>query len=183
MGCGGGGYEPDTYAQEKQAEISREQYDDYQAFYGPIEDKTISYLKDDKGHEEEVAEAGTLAGKAYDTSSESMQRNLGRYGIKPSADVAANLERDNSRNKTLAVVDAKNRTRETVDTRKTALTEEMIGIGKGIQSDYNKTMSAWTQAESTQNQVDAQKAAASAANRNSMFGTAATLGFTAAMFF
>jgi len=180
---GGGGYKPDNYAQEKQAEISRQQYEDYKKFYGPIEDQTISYLTDTKKHEEEVAKAGELAGQGFDSVTAGTNRNIGRYGIQASKDVTENIANDAQRNKILAQVGVKNNMRDVVDQRKTALSEEMIGIGKGIKSDYNKTMGAWTQMEATNNQQKASDAAASAANRNAMIGTAASIGMTAFMFF
>ncbi len=180
---GGGGYKPDTYGSEMQGRISREQYEDYKQYYGPIEDETISYLTDDKKQQGEVTKAGELAGKAFDSTSAATRRNIGRYGISASKEVTANLAKDSARDKTLAQVGAKNTMRDVIDQRKTALSEEMIGIGKGIKSDYEKSMSAWTQMEGTQNQINANEKAASAANRNAMIGTAASLAITAGMFF
>jgi len=180
---GGGGYEPDTYASEMQGKISREQYEDYKQYYGPIEDETIAYLTDDKRQQGEVTEAGDLAGKAFDSTSAASRRNMGRYGISASKEVTANLAKDSARDKALAQVGAKNTMRDVIDQRKTALSEEMIGIGKGIKSDYEKSMGAWTQMEGMHNQQKASDAASSAANRNAMIGTGVSIAMTAAMFF
>lgn len=174
------GYTPETYAADQKARISREMYNDYQLAFQPIENETLTYINDTDKHAEEIADAGVMAGKSFDTIQDTRQRNLGRLGISQSAEVAANLNRDRARDKTLAVIDTKNKMRGVIDQRTTALSEEMIGIGKGIKSDYDKTMSAWTQLEGLQNQQDAQDAAAAAANKNAIIGTGASLVMTAA---
>lgn len=183
MGSSGGGYTPDTYASDLKAKIAREQWDQYRKDYVPYENKTLDYINDTEQHQQQVSDAGALAGRSFDTIDKSNQRNLARFGISPSAEVAANFEKDQARNKTLAQVDAKNKMRGVIDQRKTALSEEMIGVGKGIKSDFDQTMSAFTELEGLNNQADAQKKAAANASKNQMIGTGASLAITAAMYF
>jgi len=180
---GGGGYKPDTYASQKRAEISREQWNDYQNTYVPYENEALAYINDPEAQAKEVSDAGTLAGKSFDTIQGARQRNLERMGISPRADVAKNFRSDASRSKALAQIDAKNRMRESVEQRTTSLSEEMIGVGKGVKANTDSTLQAWTQLEGINNQMKASKAAQSAASRNQMIGTASTVIMGAAMFF
>ncbi len=161
------------------AEVSREAYEDYKRFYQPYENETLSYIGDTKKHAQEIADAGTMAGKSFDTIQESRQRNQGRMGIEQTTETKANLSKDASRDKALATIDTKNRMRDVIGQRTTALSEEMVGIGKGIKSDFDNTMSSWTQLEGMNNQAEAQKKAQDAASRNQMIGTGASVAMMA----
>jgi len=178
---GGGGYKPDNTAQLMRSEIARDQYEQYKKFYRPIEDEAFSYINDQKKQRADVEEAAQYSDTAFDSVQGAKQRNLDRYGISPSAEAQKNFTADTARDKTLAGIDTKNRAREAVGQRVDSLNENMINIGKGVQSGADKTMNSWIQLQNTNNQTEAQNKAASTANRNMMIGTAASIAAAAMM--
>jgi hypothetical protein len=178
---GGGGYKPDTTATKMRSDIARDQYEQYKKFYRPIEDQAFNYINNQEQQRADVAEAAQYADTAFDAVQGASKRSLGRYGISPSAEAQKNFAADTARDKTLAGIDTKNRAREAVGQRVDSLNENMINIGKGVQSGADQTMNSWVQLQNMNNQSKAQDKAASAANRNMMIGTGASIVASAMM--
>jgi hypothetical protein len=90
--------------------VLRSQWDDYVKTYQPIANAIMGQTTyNDPGIATRAVSAGTAdVNSAFDSSAIQQQRQFSRYGMAPSPDQQAALSRDNSINRSSAIVDAAN---------------------------------------------------------------------------
>ena len=90
-GGGGGGSKNSAAAEElyrTQADISRQQWDQYQEFGAPLFNRLASDALEGPSESEigqRVTAAGTDVDQSFDQAEGQLQRNLGRYGVNPTS--------------------------------------------------------------------------------------------------
>jgi hypothetical protein len=94
------------------AGVYRDQWADYVTRFFPLENELVDTYNNPQVHSRIIGEATAKASNAFDSARGSYQRSLGRVGMAPDAQVQQETERAFGLGRTLAVVDAKNRTRQ-----------------------------------------------------------------------
>lgn len=98
-------------ARETQAYLSRQQWEDYKTRFVPLENELLAAYDNPAQRQEGVNKAVSLANTAYDTSQGIMGRNMARYGINMTPQQQASVQSSSNLSRSLAGVDAANRTK------------------------------------------------------------------------
>lgn len=110
------------------ARVHRAEWEDYKSRFVPVENELFDMYYDDAGRKEAVKEAGLTMEGAFDRSMEQGDRNLQRYGIKPTERQQKQREKGHKVAKAAAVAGAQNAMR-------TAKEDQKMGIVTGAVSD------------------------------------------------
>lgn len=102
-------------ASERLAQISREQWQDYQRRFIPLEDKLIDAYDNQKLKAERMAAVTNEAAAASDVAAGVNDRNMARYGL--SGRSSAGNDRAEAMSKTTNIVDAQNTNRDKMSAR------------------------------------------------------------------
>lgn len=93
----------DTYGR-----ISRQQWEDYKARFGPVEQELMDYVNSPAALNAGVTQATTATAGAYDRGQQSAMRSMQGIGATMSGDQQAAMDRKFKFSKNLAVTDASN---------------------------------------------------------------------------
>jgi hypothetical protein len=96
----------------KLAQIYRDQWSDYVKRFFPLENELVDTYNNPAVHGRIIGEATHQAASSFGAAQGSYGRTMARFGMSPDAQVAAEADRSFQLGSTLAVVDAKNRTRQ-----------------------------------------------------------------------
>lgn len=154
-------------------EITRQQYDDYQKRFVPIENQLIGMVGDKATNERLVNEAGTRSDAAFDSSAGALGRNLERLGVRPTAGQSASMQRRTGLARAIANADAKNTTRMANEDRDIAGLGNLVNTGRGIATG---AMSGLEAAAGMQSQREQYNAQAKSAARGGLLQMATTIG-------
>lgn len=94
------------------AGIYRDQWEDYVTRFFPLEDELVATYNNPEVHNRIIGAATQKAATGFDAAQGSYARSMSRYGMSPDAQVTQETDRSFNLGRTLAVVDAKNRTRQ-----------------------------------------------------------------------
>lgn len=161
---------------DTQAAITRAQWQLFQDKWRPLEEQATAKLLESP--EPAAQAAGAAVEKSYAGLGAMQQRNFGRYGVSPTADAAAVLNRRQELMRTLDVSRAENATRETINERRLEGLGQMLNLFNGVAGSAAQNGSAAAGlAAARERAYQANKAAASA-SRTQLIGTG--LGMAAA---
>jgi len=132
---GGSTPTPDTYAQNKQAAVSREMYNYWKQNFQPVEGQLINEMNDPTLVTGTVAKAKTMMGQSLDASNAAQMRSQGRYGITMTPERVKALTRANNLNRGLSSVSAANTSRQAVDQYKTKVLNGIGALGRRTSGD------------------------------------------------
>lgn len=111
------------------ARIYRDQWSDYMTRFFPLENELIDTYGNPQVHERIIDEATQRAETGFDAARGSYARGMARYGMTPDAQTQAETDRAFGLNRSLAVVDAKNRTRQALKERDSGMLAGGITTG------------------------------------------------------
>lgn len=138
MSGGGDSPQEDTYAQEIQAEIGRDAYNDFIRRYAPHEANLARELGNPAVRaaklESELTRASGRVTEQYDVAEEELSRDLSRYGVTQRPDEAAATGRKMNLGRAASTVDALNRTRTAFVDRTDQAMRDMVATGRGVSS-------------------------------------------------
>ncbi len=173
---GGGSPKPDTYAQDKQAAVSREMYDYWKANFQLGEQQLVAEMKNPGLVTGSVAKAKGVMGMSLDASDAAQDREVGRYGISMTPDRVKSVKRGNDISRGLATVSAANSSRRGVDEYKTAVINGVGSLGRQTAGDAMQGFNTTANMESNRNKVNRDNAAANDAAITGAVGTAVGVG-------
>jgi len=175
----GGAPQQDTYAQNKQAAVSREMYDYWRGNFQSGEQQLITEMNDPALVTGTVAKAKSVMGMSLDASDAAQTREAGRYGISMTPDRVKSTTRGNDLTRGLATVAGANTARRGVDKYKTDVINGVGSLGRQTAGDAMQGFNTVASMESSRNQTNRANAAA---NDAAMQGAAGTMfGAGAAM--
>jgi len=176
---GGGAPAQDTYAQNKQAAVSREMYDYWKQNFQPVEGQLINEMNDPTLVTGTVAKAENVMGQSLDASNAAQARSQGRYGITMTPERVKAITRSNNLNRGLATVASANTARQAVDQYKTSVINGVGNLGRQTAGQAMQGFDSVAGMESQRNQTNRANAAA---NDQAMMGAAVTgLGIAATL--
>ncbi len=116
--------------QDAQSSITRELFDDYRKnYYGDLQNLSAT-ANDPTYVSNQVDNAVKRINTSFDTNLGGVQRSLGRYNLKPTPDQQGNITRNNTLDRTAALVDAKNRTRLRAADTQSGLRDNVFNLSK-----------------------------------------------------
>lgn len=178
----GGGKSPqeDTYAQEVQADIARDIYNDYLRRFYPHEMTLARELGDPAERavklEGDLTRASGRVGAQYDAAESVMRRDLSRYGVTQRPEEAAATGREMNLGRAASTVDALNRTRTAFVDRTDQAMRDMMATGRGVSSSAAGNAAEGAQDEMRRNAEAQARYAERRARRNANIGAAIGAG-------
>lgn len=115
------GRQPQGFAQQTFAALTRQQWDDYLRNYVPVENELIQYATDPNAVSDAVLNARTAVDQGFDAQAGIQQRRMRGLGITLAPDEQRAVDRSNSLARSLADVSAANLTTQRVQDRQQAL--------------------------------------------------------------
>lgn len=100
------------WADDKMAQISRSQWENYKQTYVPIEDQLINLIGNEGELNDALGQANLSVTNAFDSSRAQTLRDLSRQGVTPDADQLAQLNKQSGLAEVAAQVEAANRVRQ-----------------------------------------------------------------------
>jgi len=161
----------DTYAQNKQAAVSREMYDYWKQNFQPVEGQLINEMNDPNLVTGTVAKAKNTMGLSLDASDAAQTRAAGRYGITMTPDRVKAITRGNNLNRGLATVAGANTSRQAVDDYKTSVINGVSSLGRQTAGNAMQGFNNVAGMESQRNQTNRANASA---NNGAMMGAIGT---------
>lgn len=146
---------PDYTAQNEMVQLSRDMFADYQQRFAPVEQATIGRITSLADENREAKAAGQTALRGYDAMSRGAVIEADRYGGFDQ-DERERFERHHKLGRALTQSSAENRISEGLRDDRTALLQNLVNIGRGLQ----------TSALGGYNQAAGGEAARNAAARN-----------------
>jgi hypothetical protein len=127
------GYKPDDVL----AGIYRDQWDDYVKRFFPLENELVDTYNNPAVHSRIIGAATQKVATGFDAAEGSYARGMARYGMSPDAQVKAEADRSFNLGRSLATVDAKNRTRQALLERDQGMLAGGMSTG-GMVKETNK---------------------------------------------
>lgn len=159
MSGGGDAPEEDKYAQDVQADIARDIYNDYVRRYYPEEMALAREIGDPAERatklEGDLTRSAERVGKQYDVAELGLSRDLQRYGVTQRPDEAAATGRKMNLGRAASTVDALNRTRTASVDRTDQAMRDMVATGRGVSTSASGDATGAAQGEMQRN-ADAQ---------------------------
>lgn len=180
MSGGGDAPKEDTYAQEVQAEIGRDVYNDFIRRYAPHEANLARELGNPAVRaaklDNELTRASGRVTEQYDVAEEELYRDMSRYSVTQRTDEAAATSRKMNLARGSSTVDALNRTRTAFVDRTDQAMRDMTATGRGVSTSASGEAGNAAQGEMQRN-ADAQaENARRQQQRNANIGTAIGAG-------
>lgn len=94
------------------AGIYRDQWNDYVTRFFPLEDELVATYNNPEVHKRILGEAMAKAEAGFDVARGSYGRTMAKYGINPDTQTQQETDRAFGLNRTLSLVDTRNRTRQ-----------------------------------------------------------------------
>ena len=101
----------DTYAQDTNAWITRQQWADYNKRYAPVENQLINETMGTELLNERLGKISAITDKSFDTNMMAATQRRARYGVALTSQQQQSQKRDASLSKATAIADGKNNTR------------------------------------------------------------------------
>lgn len=98
-------------ASDQMGNLLRAEWGDYLNRFSPYDQKLIGLATSDEDNQQAIARARANVGSSFDTSTATMQRNNERLGLSNYANRAQSLNRQTASSRTLAELNAVNKTR------------------------------------------------------------------------
>lgn len=174
---GGDAPQKDEYAQKKYAQISREQWQDYQTRFVPKENRLIESINNPTLKTEEIGRARTGVDEAFDAVGSSALMRAGRYGGM-GADERKVLDRKMGLERATSRVAAVNNTRQDIKDRDAQIESGMVNVGRGVKGEATGGLATVAQMENQRNNTNAMIAAQ---NKAGMIGTLGAVAGAATM--
>lgn len=154
-----------------QAELTRQQWDLYQKRYAPLEDQVLAEITDPTAPERAATEAGDIVSRFHEGTRDMTLRRLARYGVAPTEEEAASIDRHLGLARALAISGAKNTARSETRDMYMDLLSGTLDQGKGLSSAASAGLNAAASMQSAREQA---AAAQKAAHQQSMLSSALT---------
>lgn len=168
----------DEEAQLKYAEITRDQWDDYQTRFVPRENALIDAIGNKEMQGLEMARAGDAVDQAYDTTEKNNTMRAARTGgMSDEQRKAASRRMELGKAKTGSKTT--NNVRQNIKDRDLNLLSGMVNTGRGVRGQALGGLASSAQAEASRNNTNTQIAANNTAGRWGVAGSAAGLAIMA----
>lgn len=175
MSGGGDAPEEDKYAQDVQADIARDVYNDYVRRYYPQEMALARELSDPTERaaklEGDLTRASDRVSAQYDVAESGLRRDLSRYGVTQRPDEAAATGRKMNIGRAASTVDALNRTRTAFVDRTDQAMRDMTATGRGVSTSAAGDATGAAQGEMQRNAEAQAENARRQQQRNANLGT------------
>jgi hypothetical protein len=163
----------DSHDPDKElAQITQEQWDDYQTNFLPEEKRLMGDITNPKAGLDAGLRAQQTAGDAYRGSVDDTYRGFSRSGTTMSGDAYAKMNSNMQRGLSTAMVDANNRTRRHTESRNLDATQNMLEAGHSLKGN---AIDGLTTAAGLQSQRESANAAISASNKSRTLGSIGSL--------
>lgn len=165
-------------ADQLSAQITRDQYADWETNYKPMEDEYLSWLMDEGRVQADVNRAGDMAGEQFGMAQGSADREMSRYGMQLTPEQMKAQERLRRFGASSAVAGARNRARGVV------ADQQLQGLGfmsRAMRDQAHAGGNMLSNAASMEAQRQANNQMASAQTQANNLNTLTSLG-TAALF-
>lgn len=180
MSGGGDAPKEDTYAQEIQAEIGRDVYNDFIRRYAPHEANLARELGNPAVRaaklDSELTRASDRVTEQYDVAEEELSRDMSRYSVTQRPDEAAATNRKMNLARGSSTVDALNRTRTAFVDRTDQAMRDMTATGRGVSTSSSSDAGNAAQSEMQRNAERQAENAQRQQQRNQNIGTAIGVG-------
>lgn len=172
-GGGGGGVTENPFETEL-ASISREDFERFKTVGIPILDELSNSLTNPAFSEKLVGDAGEQARVAADPTRTKAQieREMSRFGRTMDERSKTDLSRGLDLAQSTSIVDAKNRTRQGLETRNEQLQGALIETGQGLSTTGQRSLANAASAQSSNDAIAAQQRSSRRSRSSDMLGTA-----------
>ena len=164
-------------ADQMMANITREQWADFQTTFVPIENELIAEVQSNDAINTDAGEAVRLTGAAFDSASQVQSRALERSRRSLDPDQKRAMERRMSLRRAAAMAGAANATRRSGRDRRLGQLADLVGMGRGISSNAMQGISDVATMENNRNQANANARQQHRAGQLSGLAAGAAMGF------
>jgi hypothetical protein len=161
------------------ADLVRKQSSYFQNRGAPLEDAALADITDPNLPRRLATQAGQSASEAIDATAGMERRNLGRFGVRVTADKQRSLDRNFGLERALAVSGAENQAYSGGQDTQIQLSSDALQIGRGIAGQASRDISSAGSLATARQAAARQAASAQSASRVSAAAGGAGLGFMA----